>query len=399
MLQVVLAGGGHAMLPVLRMAGRWNDAGIAETTLFDPQPSLYYSGMIPEYLGGVYDAEQVRIDLAPLCQKAGVDFRQTALADINPAQGTVTDATGQTRRYDLLALDIGGRNPALPDDAFPTKPLHRLPDVEARIRAVLSTSGKSLSLCVVGGGAAGVEILLNVTARFQGAGRRTDLSATVVESTGSLLRDFPDGMQRHVAAILADRGVNLILNERVTSVDDQGVNTRSTSTGTFRRIAAGTVLWATGVTGPPLLRDSPLPLDSNSFVRVTDTLQVEGQPRIFAAGDCATITGHESLPKVGVHAVKQGWDLADNLDQTVRMLRQTGTLTTPATLRRFRPYTVAPLILSTGTRDGIWTAGTVWWRGPLALRLKHWVDRRWIQGYNGVWPAWGRSLARPDSPL
>lgn len=399
MLQVILAGGGHSMLPVLRKARRWKDADLAETTLFDPHPSLHYSGMIPEYLGGIYDATQARIDLAPLCQRAGVNFRQEALVRIDPAQGTVTDATGQTTRYDVLALDIGGRNPALPEDAFPTKPLHRLPDVEARIRDVLSTSGRSLSLCVVGGGAAGIEILLNVTARFIGAGRRTDLSATVVESAGSLLPDFPHGMQRHVTSILADRGVEIILNERVTSVDRQGASTRSTSTGASRRVAAGTVLWATGVSGPPLLQNSPLPLDKNAFVRVNDTLQVEGHSRIFAAGDCATITGHESLPKVGVHAVKQGPDLATNLDRTVRTLRRTGTLPDPAALRRFRPYAVAPLILSTGTRDGIWTTGTVWWRGTLALRLKHWVDRRWIQAYNDAWPAYGTSLSRPDAPL
>ena len=399
MLQVILAGGGHSMLPVLRKARRWKDADLAETILFDPQPSLYYSGMIPEYLGGTYDAKQARIDFMPLCRRAGVGFRQEALVQIDPAKGTVTDATGQTTRYDVLALDIGGRNPALPEDAFPTKPLHRLPDVEARIRDVLSTSGRSLSLCVVGGGAAGIEILLNVTARFLGAGRRTDLSATLIESAGSVLPGFPRGMQQHVTSDLLDRGVDIILNERVTSVDRQGVSTRSTSTGASRRVAAGTVLWATGVSGPPLLQDSPLPLDERSFVRVTDTLQVEGHPRIFAAGDCATITGHESLAKVGVHAVKQGPDLATNLDRTVRTLRRTGILPDPAVLRRFRPYAVAPLILSTGTRDGIWTTGTVWWRGTLALRLKHWVDRRWIQAYNGAWPACGTSLARPDAPL
>ena len=399
MLQVVLAGGGHAMLPVLHAAKRWREAGIAETTLFDPQPALYYSGMIPEYLGGVYRAEQARIDLAPLCQHAGVRFRQEALTQIDADQGTVTSAAGRRTRYDVLALDVGGRNPALPGDAFPTKPLHRLPDVEARIREVLSNKNDALSLCVVGGGAAGIEILLNVTARFLGAGRSADLSATLIEATNSLLPGFPSGMQRHVQSVLSDRGVDLRLNERVTDVDRAGVTTRHPSTSRNERVPAKTVLWATGVQGPPLLEESSLPLDDRSFVRVGDTLQVRDHPRVFAVGDCATITGREHLAKVGVHAVKQGPDLAANLDQTVRTLRTTGTLPDSRDLRRFRPYPVVPLILSTGTREGIWTAGDVWWRGAAALRLKHWVDRRWIRAYNGARPAWGTSLARPDSPL
>lgn len=399
MLNVVLAGGGHAMLPVLRAAKRWREAGIAKTTLFDPQPSLYYSGMIPEYLGGVYRAEQARIDLAPLCQRAGVRFRQQPLMQIDAAQGTITDATGDATRYDVLALDVGGRNPELPDAAFPTKPLHRLPDVEARIRSVLADKHGALSLCIVGGGAAGIELLLNVTARFLGAGRSTDLSATLIEATESLLPGFPTGMQQHVASVLSERGVDVRLNEHVTTVDGSGVTTRHAATGQDHRVQADTVLWATGVQGPPLLRDSALPLDARSFVRVTDTLQVHDHPRIFAAGDCATITGRESLAKVGVHAVKQGPDLAANLDRTVRTLRKTGILPDSSDLRRFRPYAVAPLILSTGTREGIWTAGDVWWRGTAALRLKHWVDRRWIRAYNDAWPAWGTSLARPDAPL
>ncbi len=387
------------MLPILRVAQRWREAGIAKTTLFDPQPSLYYSGMIPEYLGGVYRAEQARIDLAPLCQHAGVRFRQEALTQIDADQGTVKSAAGRRTRYDVLALDVGGRNPALPRAAFPTKPLHRLPDVEARIRDVLSDKTDALSLCVVGGGAAGIEILLNVTARFLGAGRRVDLRATLIEATDSLLPGFPGGMQRHVQSVLVDRGVDIRLNERVTDVDRAGVTTRHPSTGRTERVPAKTVLWATGVQGPPLLHESSLPLDERSFVRVADTLQVHDHPRIFAAGDCATITGREPLANVGVHAVKQGPDLANNLDRTVRTLRKTGTLPDPSDLRRFRPYPVAPLILSTGTREGIWTAGNVWWRGTTALRLKHWVDRRWIQAYNGAWPAWGTSLVRPDSPL
>jgi hypothetical protein len=45
---------------------------------------------------------------------------------------------------------------------------------------------------------------------------------------------------------------------------------------------------------------------------------------------------------------------------------------------------MAPLILSTGTRDGIWTADDIWMRGRPLLRLKHAIDRRWIRPYNGA---------------
>lgn len=394
MLQVVLVGGGHAMLPVLRYAQRWQEEDIARVTLYDANPSLYYSGMIPEYLGGVYEPDEARIDLAPLCRRLGVSFRQVPIARVDPVQGTVTDASGDTSRYDALALDVGGRNPALPDAALPTKPLHRLPEVNTRIQDVLRRSGDRFSLCVVGGGAAGVEILLNVTARFLAAGRQRDLEATLIEASATLLPGFPDGMQRHVRSVLAGRGVEVRTGQRVATVTTSGVETE-----TGDSVEAETVLWATGVQGPPVLQNSRLPVNERHFIRVNDTLRVEGHPRIFAAGDCATITGRESLAKVGVHAVKQGPDLAKNLDRTVRSLRRTGTLPDAAQLRAFTPYRIAPLILSTGTSEGIWTAGNTWWRGTAALRLKHWVDRHWIQQYNSAYPSFGSSLARAESAL
>jgi len=53
----------------------------------------------------------------------------------------------------------------------------------------------------------------------------------------------------------------------------------------------------------------------------------------------------------------------------------------------FRPYPVAPLILSTGTRDGLWTAGSFWAAHPWLLRLKHAIDRQWVRQYAPV--QWG----------
>ena len=51
-------------------------------------------------------------------------------------------------------------------------------------------------LGVAGGGAAGIEVSLNVTRRFQAAGRLADLDLTIVERDDRILSGFPDGMKR-----------------------------------------------------------------------------------------------------------------------------------------------------------------------------------------------------------
>jgi selenide,water dikinase len=387
------------MLPTIAQARAWTDRGI-EVTLVDPQRWLYYSGMVPEYLGGVYDLDEIRIDLERLAREAGISFVREQAAALDPEARLVTTAAGTEHSYDVLAVDVGAVNPAVPDAAVATKPIFRIRELEPAIREALASPSGTLRLVVVGGGAAGVEVALNVTGRFRAAGRADDLTLTIVEQKNQLLPRFPAGMQDYVASRLRERGASLRLGATVEAVEQRGAgaHVRMQSAGhDAGAVRAGAVLWATGTVGPAFLRESGLPTDDRGFLRVTDSLRVPTHPRIFAAGDCATLL-ERPLPKVGVHAVKQGPDLRANLDRTLRHL-STGAPPPAPSLTSFRPYPVAPLVLSTGTREGLWTAGSVWAAHPWLLRLKHWIDRRWIRRY--VPEHWGdagwRRLLGPEA--
>ena len=379
---LVLLGGGHAMLPSLRRAREWTGAGV-EVTLIDPQRWLYYSGMVPEYLGGVYEKDDIRIDLARLADTAGVTFVQESATALNPDARTVTTAGGTEVSFDVLGVDVGGVNPAVPDGAVASKPIYRIGDLEPPLRRTLSTPAASLRLVVVGGGAAGTEVALNLTGRFAGAGRGADLSLMLVEQADQILPGFPAGMRSYAARLLRGRGATLRTGTSVDAVtsDDDGATVRvRRKTGSTDALSADLVLWATGTVGPSFLQESNLSTDDRGFLHVTRQLRTPSHPRIFAAGDCATIP-EADLAKVGVHAVKQGPDLRANLDRTLRQLRKTGSTPAASALTEFRPYPVTPLILSTGQRTGLWTAGSFWAAHSTLLRLKHWIDRRWIRTY------------------
>lgn len=369
------------MLPTIAQAQAWTDRGI-EVTLVDPQRWLYYSGMVPEYLGGVYDLDEIRIDLERLAREAGMSFVQERATALDPESRRVTTADGDEHPYDLLAVDVGAVNPAVPDAAVATKPIFRIRELEPAIRDALASPSGTLRLTIVGGGAAGTEVALNVTGRFHAAGRAEDLHLTIVEQEAHLLPRFPTGMQRYAASRLRKRGVPLQLRTTVERVekrsDDALVHVRTDETGADT-VQADAVLWATGTVGPSFLDESGLPTDDRGFLQVTEQLRTPPHPRILAAGDCATIRARP-LPKVGVHAVKQGPDLRANLDRSLRQL-SVGSVPPASSLTSFRPYPLAPLVLSTGTQEGLWTAGSRWAAHPWLLRLKHWVDRRWIRSY------------------
>jgi len=382
-LRLVLLGGGHAMLPSLVRARDWTDAGV-EVTLIDPQRWLYYSGMVPEYLGGVYALDDIRIDNERLARRSGVEFVRDKATVLDPEARAVATAKGEEYPFDVLALDVGGVNPAVPEEAVATKPIYRIRALAPHVERVLGDPDATLTLAVVGGGAAGVEVSLNVTGRFQSADRLADLDLTIIEQEDQILPGFPDGMKRYAARLLRQRGARVrsaTTVESVAAVEGNGARVETaTDRGEAAPLRPDVVLWATGSVGPPWLRESGLSTDERGFLHVTRTLRTPTHPRIFAAGDCATIPDLE-LDKVGVHAVKQGPLLRTNLDHTLQRLSRDGSVPRASTLRPFRPYPVAPLLLSTGTRGAIWTAGPFWAAHSLLLRLKHWIDRRWIRTY------------------
>jgi len=368
------------MLPSLLRAQSWTEV---EVTLVDPQRWLYYSGMVPEYLGGVYAEEEICIDLARLSRQAGVNFVQEPATNLDPENRVVTTESGVEHPFDVLAVDVGGVNPAVPDGAVATKPIYRIRNLVPQVERVLANAAASLRLVIVGGGAAGVEVALNLTGRFRGAGRLGDLDLTIVEQDPQLLPGFPEGMRAYATEHLRRRGVSIRSGTTVQSVTDSEGPTEvrmETQRGDPAAFRAEAVLWATGTVGPSFLRDSSLPTDDRGFLHVTPELRTPTHPRIFAAGDCATLLDAD-LDNVGVHAVKQGSDLRDNLDRTLRRLEAGGSVPPPDDLTAFRPYPLAPLILSTGERRGLWTAGPLWAAHPWLLRLKHWIDRRWIRTY------------------
>lgn len=402
--QIVLLGGGHATLPTLARAHEWTAAGI-DVTLVDPQRYLYYSGMVPEYLGGVYEVEEIRIDLAQLAQEAGATYVQAPARKIHPEARTVATESDGSIPFDVLCIDVGSANPSVPPPAIATKPIARIRSLATQIQTTIDTPGAELRLAVVGGGAAGIEVALNVTGRFAGAGRPGDLKLTVIEQEDRLLPGFPEGMRKNVTKRLHQHGATVSTATTVTGVEATEDERRIVRTDTAPDAPADAVLWATGTVGPRVLRNSPLPTDDRGFLRTNRSLQVQGHPRIFAAGDCAAINGLD-LAKVGVHAVKQGSMLRANLQNTLHALAAGDDVPSPGELRSFRPYPLTPLILSTGTAEGLWTAGPLWAAHPWLLRLKHWIDRRWIRPYA---PAqWGdaswrdflgaESAARPGRP-
>ena len=138
-------------------------------------------------------------------------------------------------------------------------------------------------------------------------------------------------------------------------------------------------LACTGSWGPGWLAAAGLPLDGRGRLLTEASLQVQGQPRIFASGDCGVIAS-QPRPASGVWAVRAAPVLAENLERLLAGGNSSGSgsgTSSNQKLKQWRPQAWALQLLADGGVAGAPRALASW--GPLTLGpsrwLWHWKDR------------------------
>ncbi len=166
-----------------------------------------------------------------------------------------------------------------------------------------------MTFVVVGGGPTGVELAgaLAEISRFVLARDFREIrpgSARIVllEGEERILGSFDATLSAGARKTLERMGVEVRTGERVTAIDERGVELGE------ERIDAGTVLWAAGVRASELTDGHELPRDRGGRWIVEPALSLPGYPEVFAIGDIARFDDEEGRPLPGVApvAMQQG---------------------------------------------------------------------------------------------
>ncbi len=365
--QLLLLGGGHSHVEVLRRFGLQPPA--ARVTVVSRELWAPYSGMLPGLIAGTHRFAQAHIELPALARFAGARLVHAEVTGLDPHAGRVRLRDGRQLRYDLLSLNLGATpdlsTPGAAAHALPVKPIDRFFAHWQSLLQRLQGAPAGLRLAVVGGGAAGVELLLAARQRLRRElpGRR--VAWTLFSRARRLLPGHGRRAGSILAGILRKRGVRLRLGCAVHSVE---AGRLLDQTGCWHAFDA--LLWVTGAVPAGWLRRTGLALDPKGFIEVDTELRSTSHPAVFAAGDVATLRG-APRPRAGVFAVRMGGPLAENLRAVIA-----GTA--------LRPYRQQRRFLSLlGTADGQALASWGGWsyRSRGLARLKAWIDRRFIQRY------------------
>ena len=86
--ELLLIGGGHSHVIVLRMLGMNPIPGL-QITLVSPSKRTAYSGMLPGMVAGHYKEDEIHIDLVPLCRFAKARFIEARVESIDPVMQIV----------------------------------------------------------------------------------------------------------------------------------------------------------------------------------------------------------------------------------------------------------------------------------------------------------------------
>ncbi len=326
---VVLAGGGHSHALVLKKwAMRPNQRPARSIILVNRNSTTLYSGMVPGLIAGLYEKEEMAIDLRALSERAGVAFAEAEIIGVDPLEKLLHLKGRPSLQYSLLSLNVGAVS-RCSAKGIAIKPLE-----PALAYLAKQSPDDQQPFRVIGAGAAGIEVVLALRKRWPK--RRLQLQ----RRDGQLTRAVSD--------VLRKAQIEL-------------VNSKSSWTGPS--------LLCTGSCGADWLKNSGMPINRDGRIITDEYLRVVGVERIFASGDCAVIRG-TNRPASGVWAVRAAKPLSQNLEATCRM----------SSLRRWRPQQHALQLIGNAKGE----AWAEWhdWRSPttfLMWELKKIIDKRFIK--------------------
>jgi NADH dehydrogenase len=329
----LVLGGGFAGAYVARGLGRHG------ATIVNPTNFMLYTPLLPEAAAGSLEPRHVTVPLRAMCPHA--DLLLGSAVSLDPRAKRVhvdSDAGSFAVAYERLVVALGSitRTPGVPglqERALTLKDIgdairlrnHVLRQIELA-DADPTSAQRRLTFVFAGAGFAGVETVAELQELAEAALRRHPRLGGVrphwvlVDTAPRILGQVPDSLARFAARTLARRGVEIVSNTALASIDRGGA---VLSDG--RRIETETVVWTAGVAASPVAARLGLPIDARGRVPVDELFRVRGLEGVHALGDIAAVPNPATPgvldPPTCQHALRQARALARNLKGRERPYR------------------------------------------------------------------------------
>ena len=323
------------------LARRWRRPGPPTVTLVDRDSAHVWKPMLHMIAAGTRDVSQQQTPYLAQARDTGFVYQPGELCGLNRERRELQIAAvyaddgrllipGRIVGYDTLIIAIGSqandfrtRGAANHCYRIDSREQADAFNREIRLRVLQCVAQDAqLSIGIVGGGATGVELaaelvqLAESAAAYGAHDLMSRMSVALIESGPRLLAAFPKDISEATRARLEQLGVRVYTDTRVSAVDADAF---LFSDGTRRE--ASLKIWAAGVKAANLLSNlAGLEANAINQLLVRPSLQTTQDPRIYAVGDCASLTlsgNQRSLPPTAQVAHQQAQYLIRQLPRVI----------------------------------------------------------------------------------
>jgi NADH dehydrogenase len=330
MTRVVVLGGGFGGIEAMRgLERRLGGRADVELLLVSDKNYLLFTPLLPQVASSLVEPRHIIQPLRDIRGSRRFRFRRDRVEGIDLAARRVHLTEGAVD-YDRLVVAVGGVTPTFGVPGVETHALNYkwLEDAVLLRDHVIDLAEHAdhepdpavrrrlLTLCVVGGGYTGVELITELqdffesylVDRYRGIDRG-DYRLLLLEAGREILRGVHPTLAERARRSLHREGIEVRTEARVTRVLAGAVELHGGQT-----IPVGLTVWAAGVKGHPVLAGLPVERDRLGRIVVDAHLRVPGHPEVFGAGDAITVQGRPeaSIPIIPA-ALAHGRLAADNL--------------------------------------------------------------------------------------
>ena len=321
--RVVIIGGGFAGL----RAARALRSAPVDVTLIDRRNYHLFQPLLYQVATGSLSPGQIAAPIrSVLSRQKNTRVLMGDVVDIDPAGKRVVLADGAAFEYDSLIVAAGSQTSYYGHDVWQQwapgmKSIEEATNIRHKILYAFEAAERLtdpaerqawLRFVIVGAGATGVELagaiaeIARQTLKndFRSI-RSQDAEIVLLDGAPRVLMSFPEDLAQKAAGSLARLGVRVKTGVMVKNIDHDGVTVESH--GVTDRLESKTVIWAGGVTAPPLGRTlahrTGAETDRGGRIKVTPELTIPSCPDIYVVGDLALASGPAGKPLPGLAQV------------------------------------------------------------------------------------------------
>lgn len=410
--QILIVGGGFAGVKCAKTLRKKLKREETDVVLFNSENYMVFQPLLAEVVGASISPEPVAVPLRQMLPGVYCRTEDIKNVDLSGKFVEFVDDIGHKGMmyYDHLVMACGSdvnlsRIPGMADHAFPLKTVgdaialryHVLQQMEnAEICDDIDLRRWYLSFVVIGGGFSGVEVageindLVRSTRKYYRNIPKEEIKVTLIHSHDQILPEVTSKLRDFARYEMEKAGINVILNQRVSFVTQEGVGFKDGST-----INGATLVSTVGNAPCAMIEKLDVPKERGRVLTEPD-MRVKGLKDVWAIGDCALITNDydkNPSPSTGQFAEREGKQTAMNI---IRLMKG----------RETKPFSFKPLgqLCAIGGHNavaeflGLHIAGIMaWflWRSVYLFKLPTFSHQIKV-GFDWAWEFfYSRDLAHP----